>query len=84
MPGQDRTAAVIVAAGRGTRAGEGEPKQWRDLGGQPVLARTVAAFAGVGRILVVLHPDDMARGLALFRGTVTLVAGGESRSWAAC
>jgi len=80
MPGQDRTAAVIVAAGRGTRAGEGEPKQWRNLGGQPVLARTVAAFAGVGRILVVLHPDDMARGLALFRGTVTLVAGGESRS----
>ena len=78
--GRDGTAVVIVAAGRGTRAGEGAPKQWRDLGGRPVLARSVAAFAGVGRIVVVLHPDDMARGLDLFGGTVTLVAGGESRS----
>lgn len=73
-------AVIIVAAGRGTRAGEGLPKQWRDLAGKPVLAQTVAAFAGVGRILVVLHPDDMDRGVALFGGSVTLVAGGASRS----
>jgi 2-C-methyl-D-erythritol 4-phosphate cytidylyltransferase/2-C-methyl-D-erythritol 2,4-cyclodiphosphate synthase len=73
-------AVIIVAAGRGTRAGEGLPKQWRDLAGRPVLAHTVAAFAGVGRIVVVLHPDDMARGVALLGGTVTLVAGGQSRS----
>ena len=73
-------AVIIVAAGRGTRAGEGQPKQWRDLSGQPVLAHTVAAFAGVGRILVVLHPDDMAQGMALFGGTVGLVAGGANRA----
>ncbi len=73
-------AVIIVAAGRGTRAGEGQPKQWRDLMGQPVLAHTVAAFAGVGRILVVLHPDDMAQGMALFGGTVGLVAGGANRA----
>ncbi len=74
------TAVVIVAAGRGTRAGDGDAKQWREIGGKPVLAHAVAAFAGVGRILVVLHPDDMARGAAQFQGKVTLIAGGETRS----
>jgi len=74
------TAAIIVAAGRGLRAGAGEPKQWRQLGGQPVLARSVAAFAGFDRVLLVLHPDDMARGLVTFGGRVILVAGGETRS----
>ena len=73
-------AVIIVAAGRGTRAGAGEPKQWRDLGGQSVLARSLGAFAGVGRMVLVLHPDDMARGVAEFGGQVTLVAGGKTRS----
>lgn len=75
----EETAIIIVAAGRGTRAGEGLAKQWRDLAGRPVLAHTLAAVAGFGRILLVLHPDDMARGLALTEGRVTLVAGGDSR-----
>lgn len=74
------TAVIIVAAGRGSRAGGALPKQWQALAGQSVLARTVAAFAGIGRILVVLHPDDMARGLNEFGGAVTLIAGGETRS----
>ncbi len=73
------TAIIIVAAGRGTRAG-GEPKQWRMLAGQSVLARTVAAFRGAGRIIVVLHPDEIVRGIAEFAGQVTLVAGGETRA----
>lgn len=72
-------AVIIVAAGRGTRAGGAQPKQWQMLAGKPVLAHTVAAFAGMERIVVVLHPEDMARGVALFGGTVTLCAGGESR-----
>ena len=74
------TAVIIVAAGRGSRAGSALPKQWQALAGQSVLARTVAAFVGIGRILVVLHPDDMARGLNEFGGAVTLIAGGETRS----
>jgi 2-C-methyl-D-erythritol 4-phosphate cytidylyltransferase/2-C-methyl-D-erythritol 2,4-cyclodiphosphate synthase len=78
MPGTE-TAVVIVAAGRGARAGAGDPKQWREIAGKPVLAHAVAAFAGIGRIVVVLAPEDMLRGAVLFRGTVTLVAGGESR-----
>lgn len=78
--GDAATAIVIVAAGRGTRAGGQAPKQWREIGGQSVLARTVAAFAGWPRIVVVLHPEDMLRGVAAFGGRVTLVAGGESRA----
>ena len=60
-PGE--TAALIVAAGRGSRAGEGAPKQYRPIGGQPIIARTLARFRdapGVDRICVVVHPDDRA------------------------
>ena len=76
-----KTAAVIVAAGRGTRAGGGLPKQWRDLAGRPVLARTVAALtaAGVGRIVLVLHPDDRALAAAHLPG-LPVAAGGATRA----
>lgn len=74
------TAVIIVAAGRGTRAGEGEPKQWRPLAGVPVLLHTLRAFQHTGRIVVVLHPDDMARAAGLFGGLATLVAGGADRA----
>lgn len=72
-------AAIIVAAGRGTRMGGGEPKQWRALAGRPVLGHAVAALtaAGVGRVVLVLHPDDMVRP-DVPPGCV-LVPGGESR-----
>ena len=57
-------AALIVAAGRGSRAaGATTPKQYALLGGVPVLARSLAAFANhptVGEIVVVTHPDDRA------------------------
>ena len=55
------TIAIVVAAGRGSRAGEGLPKQYRALAGTTVLARTLRAFAshpGVSRILCAIHPDD--------------------------
>jgi 2-C-methyl-D-erythritol 4-phosphate cytidylyltransferase/2-C-methyl-D-erythritol 2,4-cyclodiphosphate synthase len=58
------TAALIVAAGRGSRFGGALPKQYIDVCGQSVLARSVAAFATHDRIdlvQVVIHPDD--RGL---------------------
>ena len=74
------TAAIIVAAGRGTRAGGAEPKQWQALGGVPVLRRTLEAFAGIGRRVLVLHPGDMARGIAEFGGEAVLVAGGATRT----
>lgn len=79
---QPGIAAIIVAAGRGTRVGHGLPKQWRHIGGLSVLARTVRCFQrpDISRIIVVLHPDDMAMGLRDLGGKVTFVAGGNSRA----
>ncbi|NBJ12494.1 bifunctional 2-C-methyl-D-erythritol 4-phosphate cytidylyltransferase/2-C-methyl-D-erythritol 2,4-cyclodiphosphate synthase [Microvirga arsenatis] len=54
-------ATLIVAAGRGSRAGKGLPKQYRSLGDEPVLSRTLRLFLGhpgIDRVLVVIHPDD--------------------------
>ncbi|WCR12384.1 bifunctional 2-C-methyl-D-erythritol 4-phosphate cytidylyltransferase/2-C-methyl-D-erythritol 2,4-cyclodiphosphate synthase [Paracoccus stylophorae] len=73
-------AAIVTAAGRGSRAGAGDPKQWRPLAGVPVLARALAPFAGFERIVLVVHPDDMGRAIDLFAGSVTIVAGGETRA----
>lgn len=73
-------AVLITAAGRGTRAGDGPPKQWRDLEGRPVLSRSVEAFAGAERIVVAVHPGDMDRAIDELGGRVTLVEGGETRS----
>lgn len=72
------THVVIVAAGRGSRAGGDLPKQWQILAGKPVLAHTLAAFAGLPVTLVV-HPDDMARARAL-APQVRLVTGGAQRA----
>lgn len=54
-------AAVLVAAGRGERAGAGGPKQYRLIGGKAIIASTIerfAAHAAIGRIEVVIHADD--------------------------
>ncbi|HEU0223102.1 MAG TPA: bifunctional 2-C-methyl-D-erythritol 4-phosphate cytidylyltransferase/2-C-methyl-D-erythritol 2,4-cyclodiphosphate synthase [Paracoccaceae bacterium] len=56
-------AALVVAGGRGLRAGGGTPKQYRVLGGQPLIRHAVARFLahpGLGRLLVVIHPEDRA------------------------
>jgi len=61
-------AALIVAAGRGSRAGPGAPKQYRQLAGEPVLRRTLSAFAAhplISSVMAVIHEDDReAYGLA--------------------
>ncbi|WP_187971527.1 bifunctional 2-C-methyl-D-erythritol 4-phosphate cytidylyltransferase/2-C-methyl-D-erythritol 2,4-cyclodiphosphate synthase [Aquibium microcysteis] len=63
-PSQCRTAAVIVAAGRGERAGQADgPKQYRPIGGLPVIRRTVDAFLAspaICTIVVAIHRDDEA------------------------
>ena len=54
-------AALIVAAGRGSRAGPGAPKQYRQLAGEPVLRRTLSAFAAhplISSVMAVIHEDD--------------------------
>jgi 2-C-methyl-D-erythritol 4-phosphate cytidylyltransferase/2-C-methyl-D-erythritol 2,4-cyclodiphosphate synthase len=67
-------AALVVAAGRGTRAGGDAPKAYRMLGGQPMIRFSLNLFAGSKQIDVVqpvIHADDVplyekaADGLAL-------------------
>ncbi len=56
-------AAVVVAAGRGIRIGGGMPKQYRRVGGQAVLTRTLAALAAqdsIDRIQPVIAADAAA------------------------
>ena len=63
MSKSERTAAILVAAGRGLRAGAGGPKQYRMIGGQSVIFRAMAAFCrhpDVSVVQPVLHPDDAA------------------------
>ena len=55
------TVALIVAAGRGHRAGGGFPKQYRLLAGQSLLRRSCTAFMNhprVDAVGAVIHPDD--------------------------
>jgi len=61
MSESKNTIAVIVAAGRGARAGVGGPKQYRLLAGEAVLARTAAAFlehADIDAVQIIIHRDD--------------------------
>ena len=70
-------AAIIVAAGRGTRAGGTVPKQWQLLAGQPVVRHSIRAFAGLAdQVILVVHPDDVARAAPM---EVQLVEGGATR-----
>jgi 2-C-methyl-D-erythritol 4-phosphate cytidylyltransferase / 2-C-methyl-D-erythritol 2,4-cyclodiphosphate synthase len=61
MPRPERTAAILVAAGRGLRAGSGGPKQYREIGGQTVIFRAMEAFCrhpDVFAVQPVVNPDD--------------------------
>ncbi|MRG73394.1 bifunctional 2-C-methyl-D-erythritol 4-phosphate cytidylyltransferase/2-C-methyl-D-erythritol 2,4-cyclodiphosphate synthase [Alphaproteobacteria bacterium HT1-32] len=57
-----KTAALIVAGGRGSRFGGDLPKQYADLGGMPVIRHTIEIFLrhpAIDALLVVIHPDDL-------------------------
>jgi 2-C-methyl-D-erythritol 4-phosphate cytidylyltransferase/2-C-methyl-D-erythritol 2,4-cyclodiphosphate synthase len=55
-------SAVVVAAGEGLRAGSGEPKAWRPLGGRPLVRWSVEALlsAGANEVAVVVAADRLA------------------------
>src|SRR6185312_15489784 len=75
-----RVAVVLVAAGRGERAGGAVPKQYVPLLGRPVLRWTAEAFAGHAIQPVIGTEDEAAFGEAM-RGlkVLTPVAGGPTR-----
>ncbi|WP_407174316.1 bifunctional 2-C-methyl-D-erythritol 4-phosphate cytidylyltransferase/2-C-methyl-D-erythritol 2,4-cyclodiphosphate synthase [Bradyrhizobium sp. STM 3562] len=63
MANSERTAAVLVAAGRGLRAGSGGPKQYRVIAGQTVIFRAMQPFCThpqIDAVQPVLNPDDTA------------------------
>ena len=76
--------ALIVAAGHGVRAGEGLPKQYRPIGGVPVLRRTIETFfshPAVDQVQVVISDEHRDLYAATVAG-LTLpppVSGGETR-----
>jgi 2-C-methyl-D-erythritol 4-phosphate cytidylyltransferase/2-C-methyl-D-erythritol 2,4-cyclodiphosphate synthase len=56
-------AVVIVAAGRGSRAGGDLPKQFRPIGGKPMIRRSLLMLVehpGVGTVQPVIHREDVA------------------------
>jgi 2-C-methyl-D-erythritol 4-phosphate cytidylyltransferase/2-C-methyl-D-erythritol 2,4-cyclodiphosphate synthase len=76
-----RAAALIVAAGRGVRAGGGVPKQWRILAGAPILAHAyeaIASYPDVGEVVLVIRAEDRDRAAAACPDA-RLVIGGPTR-----
>lgn len=77
--------AVIVAAGNASRMG-GIDKVMAELGGEPMIVRTVRAFQNcdaVGEIVVVTRPDLIVPIMSLcagFNKVTAVVAGGDSRA----
>lgn len=79
-----RTWIVVPAAGGGARFGAAHPKQYADLAGAPVLARTLDRLATLraDAIVVALAPDDAhydAR-IGARRGVEPLRCGGRTRA----
>lgn len=82
-------AFVVVAAGRGERAGAPEegPKQYRPIGGQPVIRHALhvlLSWKRTAKIVVVIHPDDhdlFAAAASGLRddGRIVTVLGGATR-----
>ncbi|MEQ6291832.1 2-C-methyl-D-erythritol 4-phosphate cytidylyltransferase [Vogesella sp. GCM10023246] len=56
-----RRIALVPAAGHGSRFGSATPKQYLDIGGQPLLAHTLAvlvANSAIDQVAVVISPGD--------------------------
>lgn len=82
-----KTAAVIVAAGSGTRMGGiGKNKVFLEFGGKSVIERTIEAFencADIDEIIVVAKEDeimDMWSKLGKYTKLISVTAGGETRT----
>jgi 2-C-methyl-D-erythritol 4-phosphate cytidylyltransferase/2-C-methyl-D-erythritol 2,4-cyclodiphosphate synthase len=79
------TAALIVAAGSGSRAGSGLPKQFRDIAGKPVLRHAYDALAGhpaIGEVRIVIGAGQEEAFQEAMAGAdpVDPVTGGAERS----
>jgi 2-C-methyl-D-erythritol 4-phosphate cytidylyltransferase / 2-C-methyl-D-erythritol 2,4-cyclodiphosphate synthase len=64
-------AALIMAAGRGTRTGDILPKQYKELEGKTILRWTLRPFLNhpkIASVRVVIHPEDQERYEAAISG----------------
>jgi len=77
-------AAIIVAAGSGSRAGQGPSKQWRRVAGKPVVRWSIEAFfaARAKNVVVVVpeHEADLAKSLLGDIKGLIFVHGGATRA----
>jgi len=81
-----RIAVLIVAAGKGERAGLGLPKQYERLGGRPMLRRTVEAFQATSsdqkwpvQVVIGAGQQDLAAAALAGLDLPALVTGGATR-----
>ena len=77
-----RTVALLMAAGQGVRSGGGVPKQFRPLGGRPMLAHAYAALQlhpAVDEVIVICGADQETATRAVLGGAVRIVVGGATR-----
>jgi 2-C-methyl-D-erythritol 4-phosphate cytidylyltransferase/2-C-methyl-D-erythritol 2,4-cyclodiphosphate synthase len=77
-------AAVVVAAGRGFRVGGVGPKQYREIGGEPVVRSSLKGLAvhpEIAMVQPVIHPDDadLFRSAAAGLEVLAPVPGGATR-----
>ncbi|WP_455466953.1 bifunctional 2-C-methyl-D-erythritol 4-phosphate cytidylyltransferase/2-C-methyl-D-erythritol 2,4-cyclodiphosphate synthase [Bartonella sp. B39] len=80
-------AAIILAAGRGERAGflQKNPKQYRLLGQEPVICRTVRCFLqhpAITTIILVIHPEDRQiceQAIGDFKERLIIIEGDDTR-----
>ena len=81
----ETVAAVVVAAGRGERAGANIPKQYRTVGGEPMIRATLRAFLGhphIDFVQPVINPNDRGtyeRAISGLKDLLPPVAGGATR-----
>ena len=82
-PAPPRTAAVIVAAGQGLRAGQPLPKQFALWRGRPLVRHSAQALAdaGITPIVVAIPPgaEELAQTALAGLPGIRLVTGGDTR-----
>jgi len=81
----ETVAAVVVAAGRGERAGANIPKQYQPIGGEPMIRASLRAFLAhphIDFVQPVINPSDretFEHAIAGLKDLLPPVAGGATR-----
>lgn len=76
------TAALIVAAGQGTRAQTSVPKQFSPVGGKPMVAHSLEALRrhpGISEVVVAVGAEQQDAARAALGDDVRLIVGGAER-----